>query len=95
MVIRQVALSLYNSLGLAGEDNLVSRTDDNFVIVNVFNSVTSSRVTRNRHFARKEELIYETVAVLTSNTTCPLSAILGDFLQVTFIALKYHSFDAP
>ena len=84
----------YNSLGLSGEDNSVSRTD-NFVIVNVFNSVTSSRVTRNRHFARKEELIYETVAVLTSNTTCPLSAILGDFLQVTFIALKYHSFDAP
>ena len=31
---------------------------DNFVIVNVFNSVTSSRVTGNRNFARKEELIY-------------------------------------
>ena len=42
---------------------------DNFVIVNVFNSVTSSCVTGNRNFARKEELIYETIAVLTSNTT--------------------------
>ena len=36
--------TLCNSLGPSGEDNLVSRTD-NFVIVNVFNSVTSSRVT--------------------------------------------------
>ena len=33
----------YNSLGLSGEDNSVSRTD-NFVNANVFNSVTSSRV---------------------------------------------------
>ena len=31
----------------------VSRTD-NFVIVNVFKSVTSSRVTGNLNFARKE-----------------------------------------
>ena len=67
----------YNSLSLSGEDNSVSRTDI-FVIVNVFNSVTSSRVTGNRNFARKEELIYETIAVLTSNTTCPMPAILGD-----------------
>ena len=66
-----------NSLGLSGEDNSVSRTD-NFVIVNVFNSVTSSRVTGNRNFARKEELIYETIAALTSNTTCLIPAILGD-----------------
>ena len=47
----------YNSLGLSGEDNSVSRTD-NFVIVNVFNSVISSRVTGNQNFARKEELLY-------------------------------------
>ena len=33
----------YNSLGLTDEDNSVSRTD-NFVNVNVFNSVTSARV---------------------------------------------------
>ena len=51
-MIRQAALSLYNSLGLSGEDNLVSRTD-NFVIVNVLNSVTFSRVTGNRNFATK------------------------------------------
>ncbi len=63
-----------NSLGLSGEDNSVSRPD-NFVIVNVFNSVTSSRVTGNRNFARKEELIYQTIAALTSNTTCPMPAI--------------------
>ena len=51
----------------------------NFVIVNVFNSVASSRVIGNRNFARKEELtIYETIAALTSNTTCPMPAILGD-----------------
>ena len=47
----------YNSPGLSGEDNSVSRTD-NFLVVNVFNSVTSSRVSGNRNFARKEELIY-------------------------------------
>ena len=70
----------YSSLGLSGEDNSVSRTD-NFVIVNVFNCVTSSRVTGNRNFARKEELIYEIIAVLTSNTTCPMPAILGDFTK--------------
>ena len=52
-MIRQAALSLHNSLGLSGEDNLVSRTDTDFVVVNVFNSVTSSRVTGNRNFARK------------------------------------------
>ena len=45
----------YNSLSLSGEDNSVSRTDI-FVIVNVFNSVTSSRVIGNRNVARKEEL---------------------------------------
>ena len=33
----------YNSLGLTDEDNSVSRTD-NFVNVNIFNSVTSPRV---------------------------------------------------
>ena len=33
----------YNYLGLSDEDNSISRTD-NFVNVNVFNSVTSSRV---------------------------------------------------
>ena len=33
----------YNSHGLTDEDNSVSRTD-NFVNVNVFNSVTSARV---------------------------------------------------
>ena len=33
----------YNSLGLTDEDNSVSRTD-NFVNVNVFNSVTSAHV---------------------------------------------------
>ena len=33
----------YNCLGLTDEDNLVSRTD-NFVYVNVFNSVTSPHV---------------------------------------------------
>ena len=33
----------YNCLGLSDEDNSVSRTD-NFVNVNVFNSVTSPRV---------------------------------------------------
>ena len=60
-----------NSLALSGEDNSVSQTN-NFVIVNVFNSVSSSCVTGNRNFARKEELIYETIAALTSNT------ILGD-----------------
>ena len=67
----------YNSLGLSGEDNSVSRTD-NIVIVNVFNSDTSSRIIGNRNFARKEELICETIAALTSNITCPLPAILGD-----------------
>ena len=67
----------YNSLGLSGEDNSVTRTD-NIVIVNVFNSDTSSRIIGNLNFARKEELIYETIAALTSNTTCPMSAILGD-----------------
>ena len=65
------------SVTLSDEDNSVSRTD-NFVIVNVFNSVTSPRVTGNLNFARKEELIYETIAALTSNTTCPMPAILGD-----------------
>ena len=44
----------YNSLGLSDEDNSVSRTD-NFVIVTIFNSVASSRVTGNQNFARKEE----------------------------------------
>ena len=67
----------YNSLGLSGEDNSVSRTD-NFLVVNVFNSVTSSRVSGNRNFARKEDLIYQTIAASTSNTTCPMPAILGD-----------------
>ena len=33
----------YNCLGLSDEDNSVSRTD-NFVYLNVFNSVTSPRV---------------------------------------------------
>ena len=33
----------YNCLGLSDEDNSISRTN-NFVNVNVFNSVTSSRV---------------------------------------------------
>ena len=37
----------YNSLGLTNEDNSVSRTD-NFVNVNVFNSVTSARVLSSR-----------------------------------------------
>ena len=59
---------------VSGEDDSVSRTD-NFGIVNVFNSVTSSRVTGNRNFARKEELIYQTITALTSNTTCPMPAI--------------------
>ena len=72
---------------------------DNFVIVNVFNSVTSSRVTGNRNFARKEELIYETIAALTSNTTCPMSAILGDSTCTVlpsdiYVAKKRHSLDA-
>ena len=43
--------------------------------MNVFSSVTSSGVTGNRNFARKEEL---TIAALTSNTTCPMPAIFGD-----------------
>ena len=55
LVIRQAALSLYNSLGLSGEDNSVSRTD-NFVIVNVFNSVTSSRVTGNWKLCKKRRI---------------------------------------
>ena len=38
----------YNCLGLSNEDNLVSRTD-NFVNVNVFNSVTSARVLSYRY----------------------------------------------
>ena len=84
----------YNSLGLSGEDNSVSQTD-NFVIVIVFNSVTSSRVTGNRYFARKEELIYQTIAALTSNTTRPMPAILGDSHAQYTIAPKYHSLDAP
>ena len=63
----------YNSLGLSDEDNSVSQTD-NFVIVNIFNSVASSRVTGNQNFARKEELItYETIAALTSNSWVALS----------------------
>ena len=37
----------YYSLGLTNEDNSVSRTD-NFVNVNVFNSVTSARVLSSR-----------------------------------------------
>ena len=45
----------YNSLGLSGEDNSVSRTD-NFVIVNVFNSVTSSRVTGNWKLCKKRRI---------------------------------------
>ena len=81
----------YNSLGLSGEDNSVSRTD-NFVIVNV----TSSCVTGKRNFARKEELIYQTITALTSNTTCPIPAISGDsHAQYRFMAPKYHSLDAP
>ena len=73
----------------------------NFVIVNVFNSVASSRVTGKRNFARKEELItYETIAALTSNTTCPMPAILGDSTCTVLpsdisMAPKYHSLDAP
>ena len=44
LVIGQAALSSsINCLGLSDEDNSVKRTD-NFVIVNVFNSVTFPRV---------------------------------------------------
>ena len=90
---------IYNSLGLSGEDNSVSRTN-NFVIVNVFKSGTSSRVTGNRNFARKEELLYETIAALTSNTTCPMPAICGDSTctvlpsDIYDAKLKYNSLDA-
>ena len=52
----------YNCIGLSDEDNSVSRTD-NFVNAIVFNSVMYS-ITGNRNFARKEELIYETIAAL-------------------------------
>ena len=54
--------------GLSDKDNSVSRTD-NFVNANFFNSVTSSRVLsyRKSKVARKEELIHETIAALTSN----------------------------
>ena len=79
LVIRQAAHSLLiiPAVSLAKITRSHMWTD-NFVIVNVFKSVTSSRVTGNRNFARKKELIYETIAALTSNTICPIPAILGD-----------------
>ena len=47
----------YNCLGLSDEDNSVSRTV-NFVSVNVFNSVTSSRVLsyRKRKLCEKRRI---------------------------------------
>ena len=87
------ALNHSTTLPLSDKDNSVSQTD-NFVIVIVFNSVTSSGVTGNRDFAKQEELIYETIAALTSNTTCPMPAILGEstctVLPSDFYGAKIH-----
>ena len=60
LVIRLAAHSLLiiPSVSLAKITRSHARTD-NFVIVNVFNSITSSRVTGNRDFARKKELKYQ------------------------------------
>ena len=45
----------------------------------MFSTVLHLLVLSEIGFARKEELtLYETIAALTSNTTCPMPAILGD-----------------
>ena len=58
LVIGQAALSLQLPRSLSDEDNSVSRTD-NFVNVNVFNSVTSSRVLsyRKKKLCKKRRII--------------------------------------
>ena len=68
----------YNCLGLSDEDNSVSRTD-NFVNVNVFNSVTSSRVLSypKSKLCKKRRI--------NTQPLPPMPAILGDSTGV------YHS----
>ena len=79
----------YNCLRLSDEDNSVSRTD-NFVNVDVFNSVTSSRVLSYRKIMatlQKQKNKYSLcLQCRPSWVTAP-----AQFYQVTFLAPKYHS----
>ena len=66
------ALSKQLPRSLGREDNWVSQTDT-FVNVNVSTALhlLMYSLTGNRNVSRKEELIYETIAALTSNAGHP------------------------
>ena len=63
----------YTSLGLPDEDNSVSRTD-NFVNVNVFNSVTSARVLSYRWVLHYFQSVASKLSLFTND---PFSKLTG------------------
>ena len=66
----------YNCLGLTDEDNSVSRTD-NFVNVNVFDTVTSARVLSYRWVCTISQQFQSVASKLSLFTNDPFSKLSG------------------
>ena len=84
----------YNCLGLSDEDNSVSQTD-NFVNVNVFNSVTSSRVLSYQKSKLCKKRRISLWNYRSPYLKCRPSWVTAhaQFYQFTFMAPKCHSHD--